>query len=124
MPRFVALRRNLSGDSRDQTLPGGIELTSSPNLTASICQRLLNHSRAQAEDFSLTLSRYAVERLLYRLAQSAYRMSSLPELRAAPVLLGDNNGKGEYTGVIETFSEKEDYWLAVFISFQAVAGTR
>jgi predicted nucleotidyltransferase component of viral defense system len=32
----------------------------------------LNRSREQAEDFSLTLSRYAIERLLYRLAQSVY----------------------------------------------------
>jgi predicted nucleotidyltransferase component of viral defense system len=33
---------------------------------------LLNHSREQNEDFSLTLTRYAIERLLYRLTQSAY----------------------------------------------------
>ena len=47
-------------------------MTSPSDLTASIRQRLLNRSRAQAEDFSLTLSRYGIERLLYRLAQSAY----------------------------------------------------
>lgn len=47
-------------------------MTSPADLTASIRQRLLNRSRAQAEDFSLTLSRYGIERLLYRLAQSAY----------------------------------------------------
>ena len=47
-------------------------MTSPSDLIASIRQRLLNRSRAQAEDFSLTLSRYGIERLLYRLAQSAY----------------------------------------------------
>jgi len=47
-------------------------LTSPSNLTASIRQRLLNRSREQNEDFSLTLIRYAIERLLYRLAQSVY----------------------------------------------------
>lgn len=47
-------------------------MTSPSNLTASIRQRLLNRSREQNEVFSLTLTRYAIERLLYRLAQSVY----------------------------------------------------
>ena len=40
------------------------------NLPASIRQRLLNLSRDRGEDFNLTLTRYAIERLLYRLSQS------------------------------------------------------
>lgn len=40
---------------------------------ASIRQRLLDRARARGEDFQLVLDRYAVERLLYRLSQSAYR---------------------------------------------------
>jgi predicted nucleotidyltransferase component of viral defense system len=40
------------------------------NLPASIRQRLLNLSRERGEDFSLTLTRYGTERLLYRLSQS------------------------------------------------------
>ncbi len=36
----------------------------------SVRQRLLNRSRATGEDYNLLLSRYAVERLLYRLSQS------------------------------------------------------
>jgi predicted nucleotidyltransferase component of viral defense system len=40
------------------------------NLPASIRQRLLNLSRDRGEDFNLTLTRYGVERLLYRLSQS------------------------------------------------------
>jgi predicted nucleotidyltransferase component of viral defense system len=40
------------------------------NLPASIRQRLLNLSRDRGEDFSLTLTRYGIERLLCRLSQS------------------------------------------------------
>ena len=42
------------------------------NLSASVRQRLLNLSRKQGEDFSYVLSRYANERLLYRLSCSPY----------------------------------------------------
>jgi predicted nucleotidyltransferase component of viral defense system len=42
------------------------------NLTASVRQRLQNISRAGKEPLDLVLSRYAVERLLYRLSQSTY----------------------------------------------------
>jgi len=42
------------------------------NLAASVRQRLLNISRQQQEDFNLLLSRYAIERLLYRLTRSPF----------------------------------------------------
>jgi predicted nucleotidyltransferase component of viral defense system len=42
------------------------------NLTASVRQRLQNISRSRKEPFDLVLSRYAVERLLYRLSLSTY----------------------------------------------------
>jgi len=42
------------------------------NLTASVRQRLLNRAREKGEDFNLVLTRYALERLLYRLARSQY----------------------------------------------------
>lgn len=42
------------------------------NLVASVRQRLLNLSREQREEFTLTLARYAVERLLFRMARSEY----------------------------------------------------
>jgi hypothetical protein len=42
------------------------------NLPASIRQQLLNLSRARGEDFNLTLTRYGIERLLYRLSQSEH----------------------------------------------------
>jgi len=40
------------------------------NVAASVRQRLYNRAREQGEDFDLTLSRYAVERFLYRLSRS------------------------------------------------------
>jgi hypothetical protein len=43
------------------------------NLAASVRQRLLNVAREQNEDFQLVLTRYALERLLYRLSQSEHR---------------------------------------------------
>ena len=44
----------------------------SENIDASVRQRLLNLSRERNEDFNLILTRYAVERFLYRLSQSKY----------------------------------------------------
>ena len=42
------------------------------NLAASIRQRLLNLARARDEDFQLTLTRFGLERLLYRLGRSGH----------------------------------------------------
>jgi hypothetical protein len=42
------------------------------NAAASVRQRLLNLSRTTGEDFHLLLTRYAIERLLYRLSASEY----------------------------------------------------
>jgi predicted nucleotidyltransferase component of viral defense system len=70
----MALCRDLSGNDHHETIHGDAQLISppSPNLIASVRQRLLNHSREQGQDFNLTLTRYGIERLLYRLAQSAH----------------------------------------------------
>lgn len=46
---------------------------SSPARVDSIRQRLLNHAKTSGEEFQLTLDRYAVERLLYRLSISRHR---------------------------------------------------
>jgi len=43
------------------------------NVGASVRARLLERSRAERADFQVLLTRYALERLLYRLSQSAYR---------------------------------------------------
>lgn len=42
------------------------------DLTASVRQRLLNLSRARGEDFNLVLTRYALERFMYRLSRSSH----------------------------------------------------
>ncbi len=42
------------------------------NLASSVRQRLLIQTREKGEDFNLILTRYALERLLYRMAQSQY----------------------------------------------------
>ena len=43
------------------------------DLVASVRQRLLNLAKARGEDFQATLTRYALERLLYRLSVSRHR---------------------------------------------------
>ncbi|MHB1174829.1 MAG: hypothetical protein ACYCZJ_06880 [Sulfuriferula sp.] len=42
------------------------------NLAASVRQRLLNIAKRDGEAFDLVLTRYALERLLYRLGKSPY----------------------------------------------------
>lgn len=43
-----------------------------PNLPSSVRQRLLNLSKEENEDYQFVLTRYALERLLYRLSKSKY----------------------------------------------------
>ena len=43
------------------------------NTAASAKQRLLNRARAKKEDFNLLLTKYALERVLYRISQSTYK---------------------------------------------------
>ncbi len=43
------------------------------NLAASVRERLRQLARARNEPFDLVLTKYALERLLYRLAQSDFR---------------------------------------------------
>ena len=48
-------------------------MMASKNLAASVKQRLLNLSRQRGLDFNLVLTRYGVERILYRLSCSDHR---------------------------------------------------
>ena len=41
-----------------------------PDLAASVRARLLNKAKAEQQDFNLVLTRYVLERLLYRLGRS------------------------------------------------------
>ncbi|MFQ5571042.1 MAG: nucleotidyl transferase AbiEii/AbiGii toxin family protein, partial [Rhodothermales bacterium] len=43
------------------------------NVAVSVRQRLLNRARAQEEDYQVLLTRYVLERFLYRLSQSLHR---------------------------------------------------
>ncbi len=43
------------------------------NVSASVNDRLLNHSHDSGEDFQFVLQRYGAERFLYRLGESAHR---------------------------------------------------
>lgn len=43
------------------------------NISASVCDRLLNKARSEKLDFNLLLTRYALERMLYRLSISKQR---------------------------------------------------
>lgn len=43
------------------------------NVAASVKQRLLNRARTQKEDFNLLLTKYALERVLYRISQSSHK---------------------------------------------------
>jgi predicted nucleotidyltransferase component of viral defense system len=45
---------------------------SAKNMAASVATRLLNRARARNEDYQFLLTRYALERLMWRLAQSQY----------------------------------------------------
>lgn len=56
----------------------------SPDVTASVQARLLNQAKKRGEDFGLTLTRFAAERLLYRLGASAARERCL--LKGASLL--------------------------------------
>ena len=44
----------------------------SKNIAASVRARLLNLAKAQGVDFNQVLVRFALERILYRLSQSAH----------------------------------------------------
>lgn len=45
-------------------------MTDTKNIAASVRQRLLNYAKAYGDDYQRTLTRYAIERLLYRLCQT------------------------------------------------------
>jgi hypothetical protein len=70
----VASREGLPRGKRNETLPG-IATVNKPvvNVAASVRQRLLDLSRERKEDFNLVLTKYGLERVLYRISQSKYR---------------------------------------------------
>lgn len=59
------------------------------NMAASVRDRLLALARERREDFQLLLTKYGLERLLYRLSQSAYRDRFILKGAMLFVLWGD-----------------------------------
>jgi predicted nucleotidyltransferase component of viral defense system len=68
----LAVRQDLPRGHRDSTLSGGHCLKGKQDTPAahSARQRLLNRSRETGEDYNLLLTRFGIERLLYRLSRS------------------------------------------------------
>lgn len=64
----------MSSKKNYDTLPGGNHLTRKPvrNIAASVRQRLLNKSKADTRPYQELVQYYAMERFLYRLAQSQH----------------------------------------------------
>ncbi|HEY3283291.1 MAG TPA: nucleotidyl transferase AbiEii/AbiGii toxin family protein [Armatimonadota bacterium] len=88
---------------------------STPDLAASIRQRLLNLSKKRNEDFQTTLTRYGGERLLYRLSQSAHRDAFV--LKGATLLLqwtGDAYRATRDLDPLGWGSESPDHLVEVF----------
>ena len=74
------LERTISSDT---TIPGVAHLKKRvANLSASVRQRLLNQATEHKEDFGLVVTRYGLERFLYRLSVSPHRDSFV--LKGAP----------------------------------------
>jgi hypothetical protein len=70
------------------------------NTAASAKQRLLNRARAKKEDFNLLLTKYALERVLYRISQS-----SLKDTFVSSASFGQNRPIDQPE--MRTFSRKE-----------------
>lgn len=74
--RTLALRKGVSRPERDASLSGShdrVNNKSVKHIAASVRERLYQLAQKRGEDFQLILTRYGLERLLYRLDQSPYR---------------------------------------------------
>ena len=67
--------KSLPGRASDATVPGvdPLKKDKPSNLPASVRQRLMNLANRTRQDFGLVLTKYALERLLYRLSLSKHR---------------------------------------------------
>jgi len=66
--------KGVPGRERHAALPGVDRMSPRDirNLGASVRQRLFNLAKQRGDDFEILLTRYAIERLLYRLSQSPH----------------------------------------------------
>ena len=75
-PRTTSGKRPKPAELRTLSPISGVSAVSREkprNLAASVRQKLFNLSQQRHEDFGLVLTKYGLERFLYRLAQSKYR---------------------------------------------------
>jgi hypothetical protein len=69
----VECREGVPRHECDATLSGVAQLNKSvTNIAASVHQRLLNLARDREEDFKFVLTKYALERVLFRISQSKH----------------------------------------------------
>lgn len=66
----MALCQDLSRKERHATIFRVTSMNQPKNISASVRQKLKNIAFAQREDFQAILTRYALEKFLYRLSQS------------------------------------------------------
>src|SRR2546429_3436888 len=73
--RTLASRQGMSCGKRNAPISGVafVSREKPRNLAASVRQRLFSLAQERREDFGLVLTRYGLERFLYRLAQSQNR---------------------------------------------------
>src|SRR5213080_2812347 len=73
--RTLASRQGVSCGKCNAPVSGGafVSREKPRNLAASVRQLLFNLAQERREDFGLLVTRYGLERFLYRLAQSQYR---------------------------------------------------
>lgn len=85
------------------------------NIAASVRQRLLTLSRNEKRDFQEVLTRFALERLLYRLAQSVYRDQFI--LKGALLFVLWSEEIHRFTQDMDLLGYGEptpEHWIAVF----------
>jgi hypothetical protein len=68
--------------------------------SASIRQRLLNHARAHGDDYQRIMTRYAIERLLFRISRTEAR--DLYTLKGAMLPHHNRSALRGYNGRTET----------------------
>ena len=93
-----------------------------PDIAASVRQRLLNMAKAQGEDFQLILTRFVLERLLYRLGCSQFREQFILKGAMLFSLWGDTPHRA--TRDIDFLGFGESAAAGLVQIFQAVCLTR
>ena len=91
------------------------------NLPASVHARLLNLARERGEDFQLVLTRYAIERLLYRLSRSPHARRFV--LKGAQLLLVWTDHRYRPTRDLDLLGSGDASGQAVEDAFRAICRT-